>query len=263
VIKVAVIGATGRMGLSLIRALQQRTDCVLGAAICAAGHAQLGKDSGSMASGSPNGVLCSADLPAALRECAVAIDFSVAAAAGEHVAACVAARRALLLGTTGHDAAHESHFAQATGVIPLMIAPNTSIGVSVLLDLVQRSAQRLPADFDIEISEAHHRHKKDAPSGTALALGEVAARARGLTLKQAATTHGSSAQARDASKIGFAVTRGGDIVGEHSVLFAGAGEQLVLTHRATDRAIFARGALRAALWLMSQPAGRYDIQQVS
>jgi 4-hydroxy-tetrahydrodipicolinate reductase len=146
--------------------------------------------------------------------------------------------------------------------IPLLVAPNTSLGVTLLVELARQCARALPAQFDVEIIEAHHRHKKDAPSGTALALGHAVAEARGVPLDPAALQHRAGGQVRREGEIGFAVVRGGDVVGEHTVLFAGLGEQVTLGHRATDRGVFARGALEAAVWLIRRPPGCYAMRDI-
>ena len=188
--------------------------------------------------------LTTADLPAALANAGLAIDFSSAAASAANLAACVAARVPLLLGTTGLPASLEPELTAAARHIPLLVAANASLAVNLLLELVNRAAAVLPGSFDISIAESHHRDKRDAPSGTALALG-------------------AAAQAgRDGGEIAYAVTRGGDIVGEHKVHFNGAGERLSLSHVATDRAVFARGALAAGAWLARQAPGRYRMQDL-
>jgi 4-hydroxy-tetrahydrodipicolinate reductase len=192
------------------------------------------------------------DLSRALAEADVAIDFSSAAATRTNLAACRAARKPLLIGTTGFAAELDGAFAAAARDIPLLVAANTSLGVTLLLELVRIAARALPPAFDIGILDTHHRSKQDAPSGTALALGAAAREAR-----QAARDG-----AHREGDVGFASVRAGDIVGEHTVLFAGPGEQLSLTHRATDRGIFALGALAAALWLQSRPPGRYTMRDL-
>jgi 4-hydroxy-tetrahydrodipicolinate reductase len=165
----------------------------------------------------------------------------------------------MLVGTTGLVADIETHAARAALRIPVMIASNTSLGVTLLTALVREAARLLPDDFDIEIVEAHHRHKKDAPSGTALTLGRAAAQGRGVAFETVAVMAREGVAPRQAGEIGFSVIRGGDIVGEHDVIFAGTAEKLTLSHHATDRAVFARGALHAARWLAARPAGRYGM----
>ena len=228
------------MGRSLLGLLPQFAALQLVAAVVAPGSRELGVDP---APGAPR---ASADLAVALKGAQLAIDFSSAEASGTNLRACVSARVPLLLGTTGLPERLQAELEQAAMRIPLLVAANTSLAVTVLMDLVQRAARALPGSFDIQISEAHHRHKRDAPSGTALALG-AAAEAAGI---------------RPAGAIGYAVTRGGDLVGEHTVHFIGAGERLTLSHVASDRAVFARGALQAGLWLAGQPPGRYRMQDL-
>lgn len=255
-IRVGVIGVTGRMGLELLKALHNADGAQLAAAIARAGHPALGKDAGMMAGLLPAGVTVSSDLAAALPGLDVAIDFSRAEAVATTADACAAAGVALMVGTTGLDAAAQAHLDAAARRVPVLLAANTSLALNVLLELVRRGAAALPGSYDIEIIEAHHRHKVDAPSGTALALGEAAAAGRGGQLPRPPALTGSAPGPRGGD-IGFAVVRGGDVVGEHDVRFLGAGEQLRLMHVATDRAIFARGAVSAALWLAKQPPGAY------
>ena len=252
------------MGRALLRAASEMPTLRITGAVASAGSANLGSDAGVLAGLEPLGVAVTSDLPAALAAADVAIDFSQPHATRANIAACRAARKPLLIGTTGFaDEVSEAELEAAARDIPLLIAPNTSLGVALLAELVRRAARTLPAEFDIEVIEAHHRLKRDAPSGTALALARAAADGRGLPPAEALS--GTSAVRlgpRPAGEIGFAVVRGGDIVGEHTVLFAGPGEELRLTHRAGDRAIFARGALRAAVWLLGRPAGRYGMSDI-
>jgi 4-hydroxy-tetrahydrodipicolinate reductase len=262
-VRVAVIGVTGRMGRAIVRAADESNDIDVVAGIASGNSAELAKDIGELAGVAPYGFSVSSDLKAALSVCDVAIDFSNAAATGANVAACRAARKPLVIATTGFGADVEEAIAQASRDIAVLVAPNTSIGVTLLVELVRAAACTLPAkDFDVAISETHHRHKKDAPSGTALALGRAAAEGRGEPLPRAENLLVAAPRGADAPGIHFAVTRAGDIVGDHSVLFAGAGEQVVLSHRATDRSIFARGAIRAAAFLASAPPGRYAMRDV-
>lgn len=254
--RVGIIGATGRMGLELIRAVHASPGARLAAAIARSGHVAVGHDAATLAGLSPAGITVQADLAAATGNMQVAIDFSRAGAVAATADACAAAGVALMVGTTGLDATTQARLDAAATRIPVLVAPNTSLALNVLLELVQQAARALPAGYDIEICEAHHRHKVDAPSGTALALGEAAASGRGITLPAPPPLTGATAGPRS-DGIGFAVLRGGDVVGEHDVRFLGPGEQLRLTHVATDRAIFARGAVAASIWLATQPAGRY------
>lgn len=249
------------MGQALVRAAVENQSLQLGAAVASAGSKTLGNDSGELAGAAANGIPVSSDLAAALSKVDVAIDFSSARATAEHLRACRQARKPLVIGTTGFPTALESEFDAAARDIPILVAPNTSLGVTLLVELVREAARALPGQFDIEVIEAHHRLKRDAPSGTALALGRAAAEGRGVSIDAVGSTR-RDGQARQGSEIGFAVVRAGDIVGEHSVLFAGMGESLTLSHRATDRAIFARGALQAAAWLAAQPPGRYFMRDL-
>ncbi|HWW81873.1 MAG TPA: 4-hydroxy-tetrahydrodipicolinate reductase [Steroidobacteraceae bacterium] len=264
-----IIGAAGRMGRALIRAAAEiPNELRVCGAVASTTSDALGKDAGDLAGIGRLDVRVTDDLAAALARAEIVIDFSQPHTTRSNLMVCRAARKPLLIGTTGFPAELTSVFDEAAKEIPLLIAPNTSIGVTLLLELTRMAAKALPVDFDVEIVEAHHRMKKDAPSGTALALGKAAAAGRsdaGRAGSAAATTstHAPAAISTDRSgarrqgDVGYAVIRGGDIVGDHTVLFAGTGEQITLGHRATDRAIFARGAVRAALWLAAQPAGRY------
>jgi 4-hydroxy-tetrahydrodipicolinate reductase len=259
---IAVFGITGRMGQSLLRALGEpgtAHDLRLSGALASPRSGALGLDAG--APGPATGVRVTADPAAALAGAAVAADFSLPPCVAGNAHACVLARVPLLVGVTGFDAAARRVLESAAAVIPVLIAPNTSVGISVLATLVELAVRALGPGFDVEIAEAHHRSKRDAPSGTALALGERIAAAQGRRLEDVAVfdRHGRAASRRD-GEIGFAVQRGGDIVGEHTVTFAGAGERVEITHRATDRVTFARGALRAAAWLAGKPAGLYSMQ---
>lgn len=261
-INAVIIGASGRMGQALARAARESEAVRVVAAVDAASSPHLGRDVGELAGGGPLGVAITADLRAALAGADVAIDFSHPDATSANVPVCRAARKALFIGTTGLSASLEPEFEAAAREIPLLVAPNTSLGVTLLIELVREAARALPQDFDIEIVEAHHRYKQDAPSGTALALGLAAAEGRDTTLERSGVMSRVGISPRRTGDIGFAVVRGGDIVGDHTVTFAGAGEQVLLGHRATDRAIFARGALRGAAWLAGQGPGRYAMRDV-
>ncbi len=261
---IAVFGITGRMGQSLIRALRepQPYDALhLTGALAAPSSSHLGRD--AAIEGGAIGVSITADPRTALEAAAVAVDFSAPHCVAEHARACAASQVPLLIGTTGIDAASRAEIEAAARHIAVLVAPNTSVGVAVLAQAVALAAAALGPAYDVEISEAHHRMKRDAPSGTALALGETVAAARGQALADVAVfdRHGAS-QLRELGSIGFAVVRAGDIVGEHTVTFAAAGERIEMTHRATDRLIFARGALRAAAWLIGRAPGLYGMQNV-
>ena len=263
-IRAAIIGVTGRMGRALVQAAAEGSDVRVTGAIASAASSALGRDAGELAGANSIGVRVTSDLASALAAADVAIDFSSGLATAANLAACRASRKALLIGTTGFAADLARELDAAAREIPLLVAPNTSIAVTLLIELVRNAARALPAAFDIEIIEAHHRMKRDAPSGTALALGEAAAAGRRgpgnpLTENEIHSARTGSPQPRKAGEIGFAVIRGGDVVGEHSVLFAGDGERLTLSHTATDRAIFARGAVQAAVWLAGRPPGRYSM----
>jgi 4-hydroxy-tetrahydrodipicolinate reductase len=261
-----VFGITGRMGQSLIGALREGSPFELYGAIASSASHRLGQE--CAAQGPPTGVVITADAAAALKAAAgkpsaVAMDFSVGGAVAAHAQACAQAGVPVLVGATGFDAAAQAELERAAKKIAVLIAPNTSVGIAVLRDLVAQATQALGEAFDVEISEAHHRLKRDAPSGTALKLGEAVARARGECLSDVAVyeRHDTDAPLKPGS-IGFTVVRAGDIVGEHTVTFAGAGERLEFTHRTWDRMTFARGALRAAAWLLGRPAGLYGMQDV-
>ena len=259
--RVAVIGVTGRMGQALLRAAPGFPQLIITGAVASTASLALGRDAGALAGLAPTNLTVTSDLKRALADADVAIDFSHAAVTGTNVAACRAARKPLLIGTTGIDAALEPAITAAAGEIALLVAPNTSIAVALLTELVRQSAHALPASFDIDVLELHHRMKRDAPSGTALTLARAAAAGRGLPPPSGVTRDREDAdQGRPDGQIGVSSVRAGDIVGEHTVLFSGPGEQLALTHRASDREIFARGALTAALWLMSRPPGRYGMR---
>jgi 4-hydroxy-tetrahydrodipicolinate reductase len=262
--RAVIVGVSGRMGQALVRVASEVPAVRITGAVASAGSASLGRDAGVLSGMEPLGVEVTNDLPAALATADVAIDFSQPHATRANIAACRAARKPLLVGTTGFATElTEAELDAAASDIPLLIAPNTSLGVALLTELVRRAARALPPEFDIEIIEAHHRMKRDAPSGTALGLARAAGEGRGLAPAEALSgTSAARVGPRRQGEIGFAVVRGGDIVGEHTVLFAGPGEELRLSHRAGDRAIFARGALRAALWLLGQPSGRYGMSDI-
>ncbi len=252
------------MGTQMLRLLPEFPALTLVGAVASERSAGLGRSlEGQSIDQHVGAISISAQLPPLLAQADLVIDFSSAAAASAHLAACVSARVALLLGTTGLAPELASQLDPAARVIPLLVAPNTSPGVALLLELVRRSAQALPAGYDIEIVETHHRDKRDAPSGTALALGEAAADGRGATLAGEAVyaRHGRDG-GRAQGQIGFSCLRGGDVVGEHEICFLGDGERLLLKHVATDRSVFARGALLAGQWLAGRPPGRYAMRDV-
>lgn len=262
--RVTVLGGSGRMGAALIRLIAEGGEHQLVGALAESGEPAVGRDAGQFAGLEPLGVSIVDDLAVALRACEVAIDFTAPQATERHAAACAAGGHALVMGTTGLRDAQLEALKAAARRVPVLHARNMSLGITVLTELVRQAVALLGPDFDVEITEAHHRQKKDAPSGTALKLGEAAATARGQQLEDVAVyaRPALAAGARPAGAIGFAALRAGTIVGDHTVLLAGSEEVLELTHRATDRALFARGALRAAGWLPGRAPGMYSLREV-
>lgn len=260
---VAVLGVSGRMGRCLVRALRDCTDLALTGALASASSAALGRDAGEVAQAGPVAVEVTADRDRALERADVAIDFTLPEAVEDNLAAVARARIPVVIGITGLDAERHAAIRKASAALPVLVAPNMSLAVNLLFALAGRAAAALPADYDIEILEAHHRNKADAPSGTALRLGEIVAGARDGRLADLAVYSrlGKSA-GRAPGSIGFASQRAGDIVGEHRVLFAGTGESLEFVHRASDRMTFAWGALAAARWLVGRPPGLYGMADV-
>jgi len=267
VTRAVLIGATGRMGQAIVRAgvvdpASSETPLTIVAAVASAGSKSAGRDVGDVAGVAPLGVRVLEDLPPDLAGAQVVIDFSRPDLSLRALNVCRAARVPIVIGTTGHGAEFEVRVAAAAREIAVLVAPNTSIGVAVAQELVRIAAQALPVGFDIEIVEAHHKHKQDAPSGTGLALAESAAQGRGLDARNSVVAGREGQGARREGEIGIASIRAGDIVGTHTVWFAGSGERLTVTHEATDRTIFARGAIRAAVWLAAQKPGRYSMANV-
>jgi 4-hydroxy-tetrahydrodipicolinate reductase len=240
-----IIGASGRMGRSLIQELHRFPAFRLHAAVLSPESGLLGRDSGEVAGAPPTGVPMTSRLEAALPGAALALDFSTAAAATSRIRLCAAAGVPLLLGATGLGSGVPAVLAEAAQRIPVLVAVNTSLGAAVLMDLVRQATAALGTAFDVSVRDSHHREKRDAPSGTALALGAAVQEAGGAP-----------------RQVQYTSIRGGDVVGEHEVLFLGEGERLRLVHEATDRSVFARGALRAGLWLVRQPPGRYQISDL-
>jgi 4-hydroxy-tetrahydrodipicolinate reductase len=259
--KVALVGATGRMGTAIVRAAADHSIALV-AAIASAGSRSAGRDIGEVAGLGTLGVRVRDDLPSDLGGAQVVIDFSRPELSLSALRACRAARVPIVIGTTGHAPEFDAQVAAAARDIAVLVAPNTSLGVALAQELVRMAAQSLPESFDIEIVEAHHKHKMDAPSGTALALAESAAKARGLDFLADTLAGRAGQSARRAGEIGIASIRAGDIVGTHTVWFAGIGERLSITHEATDRAIFAQGAIRAAVWLAGRAPGEYGMGHV-
>jgi 4-hydroxy-tetrahydrodipicolinate reductase len=261
-LRIAVAGASGRMGRMLIEAVTAADDCELTGALDVPGSAALGQDAGAFL-GHTSGVAITSDLDAALANTEVLIDFTRPEGTLAHLAACRRRGVKVVVGTTGFSDPQKAEIAEHAKHIAIMMAPNMSVGVNVVLRLLDTAARALANGYDIEIIEAHHRHKVDAPSGTALAMGEVVAAALGRDLKQCAIygREGVTGE-RDPSTIGFATVRGGDIVGDHTVLFAGTGERIEITHKASSRATFAQGSLRAARFLADKANGLYGMDQV-
>lgn len=262
-IRVAVAGVAGRMGKSLAEALTQTASAQLSAASVLSGSSLIGCDAGEVAGVGRNQVLCTDDLARVADDFDVLIDFTSPESTLQHVALCQRFSKGLVIGTTGLNEAQIAVVRDAATRIPVVMAPNMSVGVNVLLGLLAQAARLLGEDYDIEVIEAHHRYKKDAPSGTALRLGQAVADALGRDLRQCAVygREGITGE-RDPAVIGFETIRAGDIVGDHTVLFATLGERLEFTHRASSRLTFARGAVRAAEWLADKPCGLYDMQDV-
>ncbi|HEY0064739.1 MAG TPA: 4-hydroxy-tetrahydrodipicolinate reductase [Telluria sp.] len=261
-LKIAVAGASGRMGRMLIEAIAAAPDAVLSGALDVHGSPAVGSDAGAF-SGQLTGVAIQSDLALGLADCDYLIDFTRPEGTLKHLAYCAEHGIKLIIGTTGFDEAGKAAIAAAAEKTAILFAPNMSVGVNVTLKLLELAAKSLSEGFDIEIIEAHHRHKVDAPSGTALKMGEVIADALGRDLKQCAVygREGVTGE-RDPSTIGFATIRGGDIVGDHTVLFAGSGERIEISHKSSSRVTYAHGALRAARFLADQPRGLFDMQDV-
>lgn len=260
--RIAIAGASGRMGRALIEGILRAGDLELGAAFEAAGHPQLGRDAGEPL-GVASGVRIGADVAAALGAADCLIDFTRAEATVANVRACVAAGKRAVIGTTGFTAAAKDEIAAAARRIPIVLAPNFAVGVNVTFKLAEVAARILGDGYDVEIVEAHHRHKVDAPSGTALRLGEAVAGALGRDLASCAI-HGRAGITgeRDPKAIAFHAIRGGDIVGEHTVIFAGEGERVEVAVKSGSRTTYALGALRAARWLADRGPGLYDMFDV-
>jgi 4-hydroxy-tetrahydrodipicolinate reductase len=257
---IAVAGAGGRMGRTLIEAVNAASDLTLHAALEVRGSPLVGHPVATHAGDAPMTIT---DDLARIAGADAMIDFTRPAGTLQHLDACVRQRIPIVIGTTGFSDDEKNRIAAAAASIPIVFAPNMSVGVNVTLRLLEVAAAALAQDFDIEILEMHHRHKVDAPSGTALGMGEAIARAQGRSLKDAAvySREGVTGE-RDPSTIGFAVLRGGDCVGEHTVVFAGIGERVEISHRATSRNTFAAGALRAARFLRGRAPGLFGMDDV-
>ena len=261
-LRIAIAGTSGRMGRMLVDAVLAAPDCQLVGALDVATSPALGQDAGAPA-GQHTGVLITSDLRAGLGNAQVLIDFTRPEGTLAHLAVCRALSVKAVIGTTGFSPAQKAEVTAHAQHIALMMAPNMSVGVNVMLRLLDQAARALNTGFDIEVIEAHHRHKVDAPSGTALQMGEVLATALGRELKDCAVyaRHGVTGE-RDPSSIGFATIRGGDIVGEHTVLFAGTGERIEITHKSSSRVSYAQGSLRAARFLAGRATGLYGMNDV-
>lgn len=260
---IGLLGANGRMGRAIIDAISQADDADLAAATVRVGSPLLGVDSGTMAGVAKNEVLLTSQLNDFVDKVDVVIDFTLPSVLSENLNWCINHNKPIVIGTTGLDKAQKAALADASKHIPVVFAANYSVGVNLLLNLVRQASRIMGQSADIEILEAHHRHKLDAPSGTAMALGEVIAEELERPLEKHAVygREGHTGE-RDPNTIGFATVRAGDIVGEHTVLFAELGERLELTHKATSRLTFAKGAVRASNWLVDKPAGLYDMRDV-
>lgn len=260
---IVVTGASGRMGQMLIRAIMASDRARLAGCVERAGHTWIGRDVGACMGGADVGVAVTDDPIEVFAKAQAVIDFTAPAATVAFAALAAQARAVHVIGTTGLEPGHLAKISAAARHAVIVRAGNMSLGVNLLVRLTQKVAQALDADWDVEVVEAHHRHKVDAPSGTALMLGEAAAAGRGVALDDVRDSGRDGVTgARRRGDIGFSAIRGGDIVGEHDVIFAAEGERIVLRHLATDRAIFARGALRAALWGQSAKPGEYDMMDV-
>jgi len=260
--KIAVAGSSGRMGRALIEAVLKSEDAKLAVALEQPGSSYLGKDAGELV-GMPCGVAIRDDYDAALAGADCLIDFTRPAGTLAHLASCRKRGVAMVIGTTGMEADQRQAIEDAARDIPIVFAPNMAVGVNLVFKLLDSAARVLSQGYDIEVIEAHHRHKVDAPSGTALRMGEVVAAALGRDLRQCAVygREGVTGE-RDPSTIGFATVRGGDIVGDHTVLFAGTGERIEITHKAASRMPYALGSLRAARFLQGRNKGLFDMQDV-
>ncbi|MCA8880293.1 MAG: 4-hydroxy-tetrahydrodipicolinate reductase [Rhodobacteraceae bacterium] len=263
VAEIVVTGVSGRMGQMLVRTVAESGQARLCGAVERAGHPWVGQDLGAAMGGQPTGVIVADDAVSAFRGADAVIDFTAPAATVAFAAQAAAAGVAHVIGTTGMTGDDLARVAEASARIPVVRAGNMSLGVNLLVQLTRMVAGALDADYDIEIVEAHHHHKVDAPSGTALMLGEAAAAGRGVVLSEVADRgRDGITGARKRGDIGFVAIRGGDVIGEHDVIFAGPGERVILRHVASDRSVFARGALKAALWAHGQEPGEYSMLDV-
>lgn len=262
-IKVIIAGAAGRMGTRLVALLKESTTLTLAGAIEGKGHQALGEDAGEIAGCGKAGIQITEDLTALLKEGEVVIDFSTPDATLNHLRAASQHRRAMVIGTTGLSVSEFEELKSMTRHIPCVFSPNMSVGVNLLYKIIGEMAKTLGDEYDIEVIEAHHRLKKDAPSGTALRIAEVLAKAVKRDLDQVGVyARKGLIGERKTQEIGIQTIRAGDIVGDHTILFGGMGERIEVTHRASSRDTFARGALRAAGWVVKQQPGLYDMMDV-
>jgi len=262
-INVIVAGAAGRMGSRLIALIKESTALTLAGALEGKGHSALAADAGEAAGVGKMGVPVTDDLPALLKRGEVVIDFSAPEATLGHLRAVAQQRRAMVIGTTGFSAAQLEELKSLARQVPCVCSPNMSVGVNLIYKVIGEMARTLGEEYDIEVIEAHHRLKKDAPSGTALKIAEVLAQAVNRDLDQVGVyARKGLVGERKKQEIGIQTIRAGDIVGDHTVLFGGMGERIEVTHRASNRDTFARGALRAARWVVKQPPGLYDMMDV-
>ncbi|MDP5029131.1 MAG: 4-hydroxy-tetrahydrodipicolinate reductase [Paraglaciecola sp.] len=261
--KIAIFGANGRMGRVLVEAIKQDAESHLSAATVRASSSMLGTDVGELSGIGKLGVTTQADLTGSVADIDVMIDFTLPAALTDNLAFCVKHKLPIVIGTTGLNAEQKNALTLAAQSIPIVFAANYSVGVNLLLNLVRQTAKVMGQTADIEIIETHHRYKKDAPSGTAVAIGEAIADELDRDLAQCAVygREGDTGE-RDQQTIGFATVRAGDVIGDHTVLFADIGERLEITHKASSRLTFAKGAVKAANWLIKQPAGLYNMADV-
>ena len=261
-LNVTVAGATGRMGRVLLDAVLNSGDMRLAAALEQGGHPHLGSNAGQLV-GLQSEARVSGDIERAVADCDVLIDFTRPEGTMAHLAACRRLKKRIVIGTTGFSEAQKAMIAEASREIAIAMAPNFSVGVNVAFKLLDVAARALERGYDVEVVEAHHRHKVDAPSGTALRMGEIVAQATGRDLRRCAVfgREGITGE-RGAETIGFSAVRGGDLVGDHTVMFIGQGERLEVTHRASSRANYAQGALRAGRFLMARPQGLFDMWDV-
>jgi 4-hydroxy-tetrahydrodipicolinate reductase len=261
--RIGVVGCGGRMGRLLVAEAQAAESCRVVAGSEVPGSPLIGRDVGELAGIGPLAIKVVGDAAAVFEAAEVVLDLTVPAASVSHARLAAERGRALVLGTTGLDEGQAEAVRVAANRAPIVWAANFSLGVNLLLSLVEQAARVLGEDYDIEVLEMHHHHKVDAPSGTALALGEAAARGRRIDLAaKSQRVRDGHTGARRAGDIGFATLRGGDVAGEHTVMFAGASERIELTHRAGSRQIFARGVIRAARWITAKPPGLYDMADV-